>query len=64
MEECAASGAACHYGFNGPNGERQCSYCGKPERECANPDCDWKGHTDRYLGSIGPLCPECGEVTE
>lgn len=26
--------------------------------------CNWKGHTDRMLGSIGPLCPECGETTE
>lgn len=26
-------------------------------------DCDWKGTSDRMCGSIGPLCPECGETT-
>jgi hypothetical protein len=34
------------------------------ERECGNPDCCWKGTTDRMVGKVGPLCPECGEVTE
>lgn len=34
------------------------------ERECGNRDCEWKGATDRMLGGIGPLCPECGETTE
>ena len=34
------------------------------QRECCAPDCEWIGFTDRMLGSIGPLCPDCGEVTE
>jgi hypothetical protein len=33
-------------------------------RECCNAECDWTGETDRMLGSVGPLCPDCGEVTE
>lgn len=33
-------------------------------RMCCNEECDWVGETDRYLGSVGPLCPQCGEVTE
>lgn len=33
-------------------------------RQCNNPDCIWLGTTDRYVGAIGPLCPECGETTE
>jgi hypothetical protein len=33
-------------------------------RECGNGDCGWTGETDRMLGAVGPLCPECGEVTE
>lgn len=33
-------------------------------RECCAEGCEWVGYTDRMLGSIGPLCPECGEVTE
>lgn len=37
---------------------------GVPVRECGNGECGWKGATDRMLGSIGPLCPECGETTE
>jgi hypothetical protein len=35
-----------------------------PMRECANGDCGWRGTTTRMLGAIGPLCPECGEITE
>lgn len=34
----------------------------KPKRECNA--CDWVGETDLMLGSIGPLCPQCGETTE
>lgn len=34
------------------------------ERTCNNGECGWHGTTDRMLGSIGPLCPECGETTE
>ena len=34
------------------------------KRECCAPGCEWIGFTDRMLGSIGPLCPDCGEVTE
>jgi hypothetical protein len=34
------------------------------ERECCNDACGWRGVTDRMLGTVGPLCPECGEVTE
>lgn len=34
------------------------------QRECNAPDCTWKGATDRMCGSVGPLCPECGETTE
>jgi hypothetical protein len=26
--------------------------------------CEWTGDTDRMCGSIGPLCPECGDTTE
>jgi hypothetical protein len=37
---------------------------GEPMRECANGDCGWRGTTTRMLGAIGPLCPECGEITE
>jgi hypothetical protein len=33
-------------------------------RECCNSECDWVGETDRMLGTVGPLCPDCGEVTE
>jgi hypothetical protein len=33
-------------------------------RECCNEECGWKGHTRRMLGNVGPLCPDCGEVTE
>jgi hypothetical protein len=33
-------------------------------RECCNGECGWVGETDRYCGAVGPLCPECGEVTE
>jgi hypothetical protein len=34
------------------------------QRECGNSECGWKGTTDRMLGSVGPLCPDCGETTE
>lgn len=34
------------------------------ERECGNGDCGWRGTTGRMCGSVGPLCPECGETTE
>lgn len=34
------------------------------ERECGNADCGWRGTTERMCGSVGPLCPECGEITE
>jgi ParB-like chromosome segregation protein Spo0J len=34
----------------------------KEKRGCNG--CEWTGTTDRMLGSIGPLCPECGETTE
>jgi hypothetical protein len=36
----------------------------EPVRECGNGECGWKGTTNRMLGSIGPLCPDCGETTE
>lgn len=37
----------------------------QPEiRECANGECGWIGTTDRMCGSVGPLCPDCGETTE
>lgn len=36
----------------------------KALRECCNAECGWKGETGRMLGAIGPLCPDCGEVTE
>ena len=26
--------------------------------------CEWRGLTIRMCGSVGPLCPECGETTE
>jgi hypothetical protein len=44
--------------------ERIQAACAMPLRECCNADCGWKGETDRMLGAVGPLCPECGEVTE
>lgn len=33
-------------------------------RECI--ECEWIGNADEcvWLGSIGPLCPRCHEVTE
>lgn len=34
------------------------------QRECNNSECGWKGTTERMLGSVGPLCPKCGETTE
>ncbi|GEM_PF-1981175 len=34
------------------------------KRACGNPQCGWQGYTDRLCGSVGPLCPECGETTE
>jgi hypothetical protein len=39
---------------------------GIPEvlRECCAEGCEWTGYTDRMLGAVGPLCPQCGEVTE
>lgn len=63
-QECAASGAEHSFGPHGPNKEPQCRYCGERLRACCNPDCGWQGATDRMLGSIGPLCPVCDEVTE
>jgi hypothetical protein len=33
-------------------------------RECCNAECEWRGETSRMCGAVGPLCPECGEVTE
>lgn len=33
-------------------------------RECGNAECGWKGETSRMCGRVGPLCPDCGEVTE
>lgn len=36
----------------------------EPVRECGNGECGWKGTTNRMLGSVGPLCPDCGETTE
>lgn len=26
--------------------------------------CEWEGTTDRMCGSVGPLCPDCGDTTE
>lgn len=37
-----------------PKQDQELRYCN---------ECDWKGATDRMLGAIGPLCPECGETT-
>lgn len=37
---------------------------GSALRDCNNGDCGWSGTTDRFCGSIGPLCPDCGETTE
>lgn len=33
---------------------------------CGNGECNWHGPIEecRMLGSIGPLCPECGETVE
>lgn len=36
----------------------------QPERLCGSDDCGWAGQSDRMLGTIGPLCPDCGETTE
>lgn len=29
-DECPATGNGCHFGPHGPNGEKQCQYCGSP----------------------------------
>jgi hypothetical protein len=34
------------------------------QRACAAEGCGWSGQTDRMCGSVGPLCPRCGETTE
>lgn len=34
------------------------------KRACGNAECGWQGQTDRMVGNIGPLCPDCGETTE
>jgi len=62
-----------HY-FGDQVKERRCVRCSvleskasepvADERECGNADCGWRGTTERMCGSVGPLCPECGEVTE
>ena len=33
---------------------------------CCSELCEWSGKFAdcKYLGAIGPLCPECGETTE
>lgn len=31
---------------------------------CCNAECGWTGYSDRLCGGVGPLCPDCGEVTE
>lgn len=33
---------------------------------CCNEECGWQGLASEcvMLGAIGPLCPECHEVTE
>ena len=36
----------------------------QPVRSCGNDACGWVGQTDGMLGTIGPLCPDCGETTE
>lgn len=35
-----------------------------PKYACCNTQCSWEGYTDRMCGSVGPLCPDCGETTE
>jgi hypothetical protein len=32
--------------------------------DCCNASCGWRGESQTMLGAVGPLCPECGEVTE
>lgn len=39
VEECAATGAGCSYGGHGPNGEKQCRYCGEsPQPSTSAPE--------------------------
>lgn len=33
-------------------------------RGCTNATCRWEGKTNRMIGSIGPVCPNCGDTTE
>lgn len=33
-------------------------------RACCNDECGWIGQTDRMIGAIGPVCPNCGDTTE
>lgn len=33
-------------------------------RFCSNEECGWVGFTNRMLGSIGPVCDWCGDITE
>lgn len=47
-----------------PVGESIDAFLAGEHRECGNANCGWTGITNRMLGAIGPLCPDCGEVTE
>jgi hypothetical protein len=64
-DECCATGQSCSYAADGPNGERQCRYCGKP---CECTCClDESGETVEILGVCVSassarmvLCATCG----
>ncbi|MBB1593561.1 hypothetical protein [Achromobacter sp. UMC46] len=70
IAECWINASDCDgIAYDGPSFERgyRAALASAPvagERECGNADCGWRGTTERMCGSVGPLCPECGEVTE
>ncbi|MFC3457205.1 hypothetical protein [Massilia haematophila] len=42
--------------------ERAAAPAPTERRGCTS--CEWEGETDRMCGSVGPLCPACGDTTE
>lgn len=53
VDECPASGLRCHIGPYGPNGERQCKYCGS-EAHWTNPP-----HRSHKCGGCGHIWRAC-----
>ncbi|MGG9131226.1 hypothetical protein [Enterobacter hormaechei] len=66
-DECAASGQSCSYAPEGPKGEMQCKYCGKPMAHVL-----WKkgepGIPEQILDSNGDVvlacCKICGDYEQ